>query len=150
MARYLFSVEVRKTKAYTEISLFKKTYQSPLFVFEYDKSPNNCESYTLAKALNPKAKHISYEIISCNCCYNKNNESFAHIKKSHNMKVKILRNIRNVKALKKGFKEQMRLLMMDLSRLKFKKLGDLKIYFSNNPKIETTFKKIYETLHKTR
>ncbi len=149
MTRYLFNVEVRKTKTSVDISLFKKNLQIPLFLLEYIKAVNKCERYTIAKVLNPKAKTVSYEIISCYYCSGKGSESFASIKRSRNGKIKIVRNINNVKSLKNEFKREIKALMSLLSTFKSKKIGNLRTYSTNSQKIITLLNKMYDNLHKT-
>lgn len=148
MNKYLYNIEKQKTKNDLEISIFKKGYQSPLYSIIY-KNVNKCDFYMFVKNKEIKGKNQNYEVILCRYCRG-DNESLSLIKKISKRKQKIIRKIKNSKNLRNGFKNTIKLIPSMFQKFKYKKIGNLKIYSTNDNKIINVFVKSFNDLHKIR
>ena len=146
MRRYLYNIELQKTKEDLEISLFKKPFKYPLFSIIY-KKVNVCEKYSILKNIDAKGNGDKYELISCFYCRKTNNISRSSIKRMSKNKRRVIRIIKNSKRLRNEFKTSINEVMKSLYGLKCKKIGNLKIY-STNDDILSEFAKKYNKLHK--
>ena len=148
MSRYSYNIEVQKSKDSFEISLLKKGYQYSLFSVFYKKI-NNCDRYAFLKNDIKKKGPLSYEIIFCNYCRGKKG-SFSVIKKATKGKHRVKRVIKNSKILRNEFKKSINTITSSTSKFKYKKIGNLKIYSTNESKALSIFNEVYNNLHKIR
>lgn len=149
MARYLYSIEVQKAKDDFEISLFKKGSQSPLFSIMY-RNINKCERYAFVKNGITKSKSPNYEVVSCYYCRGARGTTFSAVRRMSRGRRKLVRIIKNSKNLHSDFKKTIKSITTDFSKFKNKKIGNLKIYSTNDAKIVKSFVDAYNSLHKIR
>lgn len=149
MSRYLYNIEVQKTKYDFEISLFKKGSQQPVFLIAYKKF-NACVRYVFVKNKITKNNNPVYELISCYYYPGKSGNHMSTINKRSRNKYKIVRIIKNSKNLHDEFKKTIKEITSGFSRFKYKKIGNLRIYSTNETKIFRVFNSAYDNLHKIR